>query len=127
MLELVHKSGFVYNDLKLENILLSNSSGVPDEQSYDPKDSLARANLVLTDYGLTTRWLDSKTGLHIGQSEVSCFGGNIYFASINQLQFLRTSRRDDLHSLMYMLIYLLNRQSLRSISKALDRDDLTPQ
>lgn len=86
-----------------------------------------KAKLVLTDFGLATRWKDSKTGKHIKQSELSCFGGNLYFASVNQLQFLRTSRRDDLHSLMYMMIYLMNRGTIASVSKALDSDDLSPQ
>ena len=35
ILELVHDSGYVFNDLKFENILLGNSDMVPDEWSSD--------------------------------------------------------------------------------------------
>ena len=85
-----------------------------------------KAKLILTDFGLTTRWKDFKTGKHIKQKELSCFGGNLYFASVNQLQFLKTSRRDDLHSLMYLMIFLMNGGSIPSVSKALEDDKLTP-
>jgi hypothetical protein len=41
--------------------------------------------------------------------------GNMYFASVNQLSVCTASRRDDLHGLMYLLIYLLNNCSLPCI------------
>ena len=71
---------------------------------------------MLTDFGLASRWQDKDTGEHMPQKELPSFGGNLYFGSVNQLKFLRTSRRDDLHSLMYMMIYLLNRGEIPSIS-----------
>lgn len=37
------------------------------------------------------------------------------FASLNQLNFQMTSRRDDLISLCYLLIYLLNKGNLKGI------------
>lgn len=41
ILELVHDSGYVYNDLKFENILLGNCQSVPDEKTADTtKDNL---------------------------------------------------------------------------------------
>ena len=33
----------------------------------------------------------------------------MYFASVNQLMSLASSRRDDLHSLVYLMIFLLNK------------------
>lgn len=40
------------------------------------------------------------------------FRGNIMFASPNQLNFRTTSRRDDLISLVYLMIYMLNQGEL---------------
>ena len=34
--------------------------------------------------------------------------GNIQFASLNQSNFMRTSRRDDLISLLYLMVFMLN-------------------
>ena len=36
------------------------------------------------------------------------FRGNMMFASIDQMEFKKTSRRDDLASLAYMILYLMN-------------------
>ena len=47
------------------------------------------------------------------------------FASLNQLNFQMTSRRDDLISLCYLLIYLLNKGNLKGIdlSQNLSRNE----
>ena len=39
---------------------------------------------------------------------MNTFRGNTLFASVNQLKFKRTSRRDDLQSLFYLLVCLLH-------------------
>ena len=62
----------------------------------------------LIDFGLASKWMDSETGKHIEQTKTKSFKGNLYFSSTDQLECKRTSRRDDLCSLMYLLIYLLN-------------------
>jgi hypothetical protein len=69
---------------------------------------LADASLHLVDFGFATRFIDKSTGLHIEEDEVSTFRGNMIFGSLNQLNFMTTSRRDDLISLCYMMIYMLN-------------------
>jgi hypothetical protein len=43
---------------------------------------------------------------------VDTFQGNLLFASPYQLQFHATSRRDDLYSLVYLLMYMLNGSNL---------------
>ena len=117
----------MYNDLKFENILLGNGQAVPDEWTDSGNNSFLKAQIVLTDFGLASRWKDKETGEHIPKCELPTFGGNLYFGSVNQLKFHRTSRRDDLHSLMYMMIYLLNKGSIPCISNALDKNEkLTP-
>lgn len=44
------------------------------------------------------------------------------FASLNQLRFNVTSRRDDLISLCYLLVYILNNGELPGIDLSLDLD-----
>ena len=95
-LKVVHESGFIYNDLKLENIMIN--------ENGDDADGF---NLVLIDYGLATAYL-TDAGEHLPMDEMETFSGNLIFASEHTLCFNRPSRRDDLLSLCYILIYLLN-------------------
>jgi len=53
--------------------------------------------------------MDEKTGKHIRFRGVDTFRGNLRFSSLNSLYFKTTSRRDDLISLCYMMIYAINR------------------
>ena len=64
---------------------------------------------VLIDFGNVTKYTDKK-GLHLLEetSEDKGFKGNILFASKNQLEFKLTSRRDDIISLCYLMLYLVN-------------------
>jgi hypothetical protein len=61
----------------------------------------------LVDFGLASKFLD-KNGKHIPKGSLSMFKGNMLFASYNQMNFGTTSRKDDLISLYYILIYLLH-------------------
>jgi hypothetical protein len=46
---------------------------------------------------------------------VDTFRGNMIFSSSNQLRFFNTSRRDDLVSLCYLMIYLIRRGTLPKV------------
>lgn len=88
----LHKLGYVHNDLKLENILVGH------------KD----ADLVyLIDFGLTQTFL-TDDGIHTEKEYVRKFSGNFLFASLNSCRGNNKSRRDDVESVMYIMIYLLN-------------------
>jgi hypothetical protein len=50
----------------------------------------------------------NKDKSHCEQKVIKEFQGNMMFASLDQLTFKSTSRKDDLHSLSYLLIYLIN-------------------
>ena len=113
MLEGVHNAGYAYNDLKLDNIMVGFNSKLPKE--YTEENIFAGASLHLVDFGFSTSFVEKKTGLHIQQEEVETFRGNMIFGSLNQLNFLKTSRRDDLISLLYMTIYMLNEGKLTGI------------
>jgi hypothetical protein len=56
---------------------------------------------------MCTNYLDN-AGEHLPDEEVASFNGNLAFASLNTLNFKRPSRKDDLISLCYLLISLLN-------------------
>ena len=91
-LEIVHESGNTHNDLKLDNIMIT-----------DGKDQ----NVVLIDYGLVTQFLESD-GNHLEKRVSEYFKGNYMFASLDQLNTFSPSRRSDLNSLCYILIYMVN-------------------
>jgi len=64
-------------------------------------------NVVLIDYGYAARFED-KNGKHITQHEIEDFRGNVLFASVSQLEFQSNSRKSDLLSICYLLIFMLN-------------------
>ena len=97
ILEKIHQSGNTFNDLKLDNILVGDQN-LKDKNMH---------KIRLVDFGFASRFLD-KHGKHIKEEEVDVFRGNMVFASVNMFDFKSPSRRDDLMSLCYLLIYLLN-------------------
>ena len=102
----VHSAGLIYNDLKLENILVGNYKG----------SSSTLHELRLCDFGFASKYIDETTGEHISKGFTDVFRGNMVFASVNQLQFKETSRRDDLISLCYLLVYMFNKGSVDFIA-----------
>ena len=113
MLESVHAAGYAYNDLKLDNIMVGFQSKLSKELTEN--DVFADTSLHLVDFGFSTRFTSKDTGLHKEQEDVDTFRGNFIFGSLNQLNYSSTSRRDDLISLLYMTIYMLNNGQLTGI------------
>ncbi|TYG97918.1 hypothetical protein ES288_A10G076300v1 [Gossypium darwinii] len=96
ILEKVHSKGYVHGDVKPENFLLG-PVGTPDEKK-----------LFLVDLGLATRWRDSSTGSHIEYDQrPDVFRGTVRYASVHAHLGRTCSRRDDLESLAYTLVFLL--------------------
>ncbi|KAG8656422.1 casein kinase 1-like protein HD16 isoform X2 [Manihot esculenta] len=96
ILENMHSRGYVHGDVKPENFLLG-SVGTPDEKK-----------LFLVDLGLATRWRDSSTGRHVEYDQrPDVFRGTVRYASVHAHLGRTASRRDDLESLAYTLIFLL--------------------
>lgn len=92
MFECIHDLGLVYNDLKLDNILVGDKN---DENLHQ---------IRMIDFGLTTPYLDAN-GDHI-KEEQGDFIGNLAFSSKNAMNYKTLSRRDDLISLTYLLLYI---------------------
>jgi hypothetical protein len=88
------------------------------------------SDVVLIDFGLTDNFVNFE-GQHFPEhQEVDEFKGNIGFASVRVLEFKKPSRKDDLMSLAYLLIFLLNNQSmpfnLVDMYKAHEGSEMTP-
>eukprot|EP01097_Dermamoeba_algensis_P001050 TRINITY_DN139_c0_g6_i3.p1 TRINITY_DN139_c0_g6~~TRINITY_DN139_c0_g6_i3.p1 ORF type:complete len:519 (-),score=171.52 TRINITY_DN139_c0_g6_i3:156-1712(-) len=91
-LEAIHKAGFIYRDIKPENFLTG-----PAED---------RSTVYVIDFGLAKRYIDPVTKQHIPYQDNKNFSGNARFASLNSHLGIEQSRRDDLESLGFMLLYL---------------------
>ncbi|PNT76959.1 hypothetical protein BRADI_1g56100v3 [Brachypodium distachyon] len=95
ILEKLHSKGFVHGDVKPENFLLG-LPGSPDEKK-----------LFLIDLGLASKWKDP-AGLHVDYDQrPDIFRGTIRYASVHAHLGRTGSRRDDLESLAYTLLFLI--------------------
>ncbi|KOM38529.1 hypothetical protein LR48_Vigan03g191100 [Vigna angularis] len=96
ILEKLHLKGFVHGDVKPENFLLGQPGSADDKKLY------------LIDLGLASRWKDASSGLHVDYDQrPDIFRGTIRYASVHAHLGRTGSRRDDLESLAYTLIFLI--------------------
>ncbi|CAF1558775.1 unnamed protein product, partial [Rotaria sordida] len=63
-------------------------------------------NVYLIDFGLSKYYLNKKTRQHIEYNDNKHFLGTIRYASLRTHAGIEQSRRDDLESFAYTLIYL---------------------
>ncbi|KAF9242803.1 kinase-like domain-containing protein [Melanogaster broomeanus] len=95
-LEFIHSRSFVHRDVKPANFVMGLSSS--------PTASVV--NVI--DFGLARRFKDPRTNDHIAYKQEGRHGvGTSLFASLNAHRGVECSRRDDLESLAYMLVYFL--------------------
>ena len=92
-LRFIHSKYIVHRDIKPENFLV----GYPDS-----------SNIYIIDFGLSRKYRSSRTGNHIKFYVNKAVPGTICFLSLNASAGIESTRRDDLESLAYMLIYLCN-------------------
>lgn len=62
----------------------------------------------IIDFGLSKRYRDSKTHQHIQYKENKNLTGTARYASVNAHLGIEQARRDDLESIGYVLVYLVN-------------------
>ena len=94
-IEWVHSNNIVYRDIKPENFLLGNKD----------KDII-----YLIDFGLCRKYKSSKTGKHIPAKNLGKFTGTSRYASIYAMAGNEQSRRDDIESIGYMIIYFMKKK-----------------
>lgn len=97
ILQALHAKGYVHGDVKPENFLLG------------PAGSSKEKKLFLVDLGLAVRWKErGNNSAHVKYDQKpDDFRGTVRYASVHAHLGRATSRRDDLESLAYTLLFLL--------------------
>jgi casein kinase 1 len=101
IIKLIHENNIIHRDLKPTNICL--------DTSY---------NLYIIDFGLSKIY---KSGtIHNSETQIKSLIGSVNFSSLNVINLIEPSRRDDIESLLYILFYLLLDNSCYNIYTSLD-------
>ena len=90
--EYIHSKYIIHCDIKPENLMIGKT---------DP------SVIYLCDFGISQKYRSSKSGKHIKMIKYPRIYISPIFCSINSILGYQQSRRDDLESLGYMLIYLI--------------------
>lgn len=92
-IEYVHQMSHLHRDLKPDNFVVDMNT----------------SEIYIIDFGLARRYCqiseDGQTVEHVQRVKVQSFTGTARYASIGAQQQFTTSRKDDLESLAYILIY----------------------
>ena len=110
ILEHIHKKYYIHRDIKPDNFLM----GIGNNNKF----------LYIIDLGFAKPYRDLSTLAHIPMSKGQGITGTSRFASINTLSGYTQSRRDDLESLAYVIIYLTTGSLPWVNIKSNSKDDL---
>ena len=91
-IEHIHSKGYIHGDIKPENFVMG----------------INNPNIIyIIDFGLSKKYRSDRTGNHIQFSITKKMTGTARYASTNSLRGVQISRRDDLESLSYMILYFI--------------------
>jgi len=93
ILEYIHNKFFIHRDIKPDNFVI----GIKEKRKY----------IYILDFGLSKKYRSSKTLEHYKMVKKNNLTGTARYASINALNGLTQSRRDDLEAVGYVLMYFL--------------------
>ena len=94
-LEYIHSKNVIHKDIKPHNFLI----GLKDPSI-----------IYLIDFGFSRKYRSSRTGKHIKFKNLKSATGSISYISLNGNRGFELSRRDDLESFGYMIIFLAKNQ-----------------
>ena len=86
--ETLHGKYMLHRDIKPDNFMLDRAR-----------------NLCLIDFGLCKRY--DYNGSHIEEKQITSIIGSVNFVSLNVHKGIEPSRRDDVESCIYIILYLL--------------------
>jgi len=109
LIKVFHNKGFIHRDLKPQNFVVDDSSSRYPE-------------LLLIDYGLVKKYWDDKSATHCPYLSKKGLKGTVRYTSVSTHLGLDQSRRDDLQSIGYILVYMtLGKVPWQSVIKSKDK------